>query len=301
MMTSALETHALGKRYGRHWALRDCSLQIPIGSVTGLVGLNGAGKTTLLHLAVGLLEPTIGRIQVFGETPSQTSPRFLARIGFVAQERPLYRRFLVKEMLTLGKNLNLHWDNDLALSSLARLKIPMASPVGKLSGGQQAQVSLVLALAKMPRLLLLDEPFANVDPLARQEFLKILLEVVATREMTVLLSSHQIADLHKSCDHLIILSALQVQVADDIESLLANHKLLIGPRVGVDAISRAHTIVQAGHSGRQSNLLVRTHSFIDNPSWQVQDVTLEEIALAYLTLSVESAQAQQQRKQEVLQ
>lgn len=300
-MTSALETHALGKRYGRHWALRDCNLQVPIGSVTGLVGLNGAGKTTLLHLAVGLIEPDIGRIQVLGETPSQASRSFLAHIGFVAQERPLYRRFSIKDMLTMGNKLNLHWDNALALSALERLKIPLSSTIGKLSGGQQAQVSLVMALAKRPQLLLLDEPFANVDPVARLEFLKILLDAVATHDMTVLLSSHQISELDKGCDHLVVLSAMQVQIADTIEALLAAHKLLIGPRADADAIFRTQTVLQASHFGRQSHLLVRTRGPIENPSWQVQDVTLEEIVLAYLTLPAGSTQVQQQDKQEVLQ
>lgn len=299
-MTPALETNGLGKRYGRHWVLQDCNLHVPAGSVTGLVGLNGAGKTTLMHLAVGLIAPDGGRIQVLDESPSHPSKSFLARIGFVAQERPLYRHFSVKEMLTLGEKLNPRWDNGIARTSLERLHIPLTATVGKLSGGQQAQVALILALAKNPQLLLLDEPFANVDPLARLEFLKILMEAVATTEMTVLLSSHLISDLDKVCDYLIVLSTARVQIEGEIETLLTTHKLLIGPRERAESITRTHTVLQANYTGRQCRLLVRINSPITDPAWQVQDVTLEAIVLAYLALPTASPQQQTQSEQEVL-
>jgi ABC-2 type transport system ATP-binding protein len=299
-MTSVLETNGLGKRYGRQWALRDCTLQVPAGSVAGLVGLNGAGKTTLMHLAAGLIEPSAGHIQVLGESPSQTLTSFLARIGFVAQERPLYRSFSVKDMLTLGGKLNAHWDDRLARELLERMKIPLPSLVVKLSGGQQAQIALVLALAKRPQLLLLDEPFANVDPLARREFSKIVMETVASNEMTVLLSSNILEDLENICDYMVILSAARVQVASDIEALLAAHKWLIGPYDGVEAINRTHVILQSSHRGRQSHLLVRTNGPIHHPSWQVQEVTLKEIVLAYLGSQSEDTQPQEQSKEEVL-
>ncbi len=301
-MTAVLETHGLGKRYGRHSALQDCTLRVPAGSVTGLVGLNGAGKTTLLHLAVGLIEPSAGRIEVLGEVPSQSSPHFLARIGFVAQERPLYRHFLVQEMLTLGRKLNPRWDDGLARTALARLNIPLNRSVGTLSGGQQAQIALVLALAKRPEFLLLDEPFANVDPLARREFLKIMLEAAATNEMTILLSSHVIADLDRICDYLVILSTAHVQLADETESLLASHKLLIGPHEHPEAILGNYTVLQASQVGRQSSLLIRTNGPITtDPLWQVQDVSLEEIILAYLGLPGGGVGQNTQNKQEVLQ
>jgi ABC-2 type transport system ATP-binding protein len=279
-MIQALETTHLGKRYGKDWALHDCTLKFPIGRVAGLVGPNGAGKTTLLHLAVGLLEPNEGQVLVFGETPDHT----LARVGFVAQDRPLYRTFSVRDMLTLGQKLNPHWDMDLARERLEHLAIPLNRPTGKLSGGQQAQVALVMALAKRPEMLILDEPIANLDPLARYEFQQTLMDAVAQDGLTVLFSSHLIADLDRICDYLIILSASRVQVASETESLLATHKRLIGPRDREVSLARTHTILQARSSERQSTLLAWVHGPILDPAWEVQEASLEDIILAYLAL-----------------
>ena len=264
-MIQALETSHLGKRYGRDWALQDCTFKLPIGRVAGLVGPNGAGKTTLLHLAVGLLEPSEGRVQVFGETPDQ----MLARVGFVAQDRPLYRSFRVRDMLTLGQKLNPNWDMDLATDRLARISIPLDRPTGKLSGGQQAQVALVMALAKRPEILILDEPIANLDPLARYEFQQTLMDAVAQNGLTVLFSSHLIADLDRICDYLIILSASQVQVAGDTDSLIATHKRLIGPRGREVSLGRTHTILQTRSSERQCSVFVRTHGPVLDQQFQV--------------------------------
>ena len=295
-MIQALVTTQLGKRYGKDWALRDCSLKLPIGRVAGLVGPNGAGKTTLLHLAVGLLEPSAGSVQVFGKAPQHV----LTRIGFVAQDRPLYRAFRVMDMLMLGQKLNPTWDMELAKERLAHLNIPLNRPTGKLSGGQQAQVALVMALAKRPELLILDEPIANLDPLARYEFQQTLMDAVAQDGLTVLFSSHLIADLDRVCDYLIILSASQVQIAGDIEPLLATHKRLIGPRDREASLARTHTILQARSSERQSNLLVRINGAVLDPSWEVQEASLEDIILAYLALPAgASFSAQQQQIQEV--
>ncbi len=267
-MIYALETIGLGKRYGSRWALWDCFLRIPVGRVAGLVGPNGAGKTTLLHLAMGLLEPTTGSVRTFGWSPREQPLIVLTRVGFVAQERPLYRTFTVKDMLTFAR--------------LERLGIPLSRPIGKLSGGQQAQVALILAIAKRPEMLLLDEPVANLDPLARREFLQTLMETVAQDGLTVLLSSHLIADLDRICDYMIILSASRVQVASDLEHLLQSHKRLVGPRQQIEGISSTHTLVQASHTERQSTLLVRTTGPVLDTSWDVQDVSLEDIILAYL-------------------
>jgi ABC-2 type transport system ATP-binding protein len=279
-MIQALETSHLGKRYGKEWALRDCTLKLPIGRVAGLVGPNGAGKTTLLHLAVGLLEPSEGQVQVFGEAPDHV----LIRVGFLAQDRPLYHTFSVRDMLKLGQQLNPRWDMDLARERLARLSIPLNRPTGKLSGGQQAQVALVMALAKRPEMLILDEPIANLDPLARYEFQQTLMDAVAQDGLTVLFSSHLIADLDRICDYLIILSASQVQVASDTESLLATHKRLIGPHDREVSLGRTHTILQTRASERQSTLLVRAHGPILDPAWEVREASLEDIILAYLAL-----------------
>ncbi len=282
-MTAALHTTGLGKRYGAHWALRDCSLELPVGRVVALVGPNGAGKTTLLQLAVGLTTPSAGSVAVFGLAPSAQPRQVLPRVGFVAQEQPLYRRFSVADMLTLGRKLNPRWDDALARTRLARLGLPLDRQVGRLSGGQRSQVALVMALAKRPDLLLLDEPVASLDPLARREFLTVLMEAAADDGLTVLLSSHIIADLERVCDHLVILSAARVQLSGDIEEIVATHKLLVGPRRDPASIAHVHHVIQATHTARQTTLLVRANGHVWDPSWDVHDLSLEDIVLAYLS------------------
>jgi len=281
-MTAALDTTDLGKRYGRSWALRDCTMRLPAGRVAALVGPNGAGKTTLLQLTVGLTPPSTGSVQVFGASPWNQPDVVLPQIGFLAQDRPLFRGFTGEEMLTVGRKLNPCWDDALPRSRLGRLNIPLNRKVGKLSGGQQSQVALVMALAKRPDLLLLDEPVAALDPLARREFLQTLMEAVAENGTTVLLSSHIIADLERVCDYLIILSASRVQLAGDIDLIQHQHKLLVGPRCEPDAVAHIHTVVEATHTQRQTSLMVRLNGHVWDPSWEVHDVALEEIVLAYL-------------------
>jgi ABC-2 type transport system ATP-binding protein len=281
--TWALETTNLSKRYGRkNWALQDATLRLPAGRVAALVGPNGAGKTTLLHLAVGLLSPTGGAVRVCGFDPVEQTKEVLPRIGFVAQDHPLYKGFSVADTLTLGRKLNPRWDNDLALRRLQRLGIPLDREVGKLSGGQQAQVALALALGKRPDLLLLDEPLASLDPLARREFLRTLMEATAEGGLTVLLSSHIIADLERVCDYIIILSASHVQLTGEIDEIVRTHKLLVGPRADPAAIASIHNVVEASHTARQTSLLVRLNGAVFDPSWEVRDVSLEDIVLAYL-------------------
>ncbi len=298
-MTAALDTTDLGKRYGRSWALRDCSMSVPAGRVAALVGPNGAGKTTLLQLAVGLTPPSTGSVQVFGASPWNQPDVVLPRIGFLAQDRPLFRGFTGEEMLTVGRKLNPCWDDALARSRLGRLKIPLNRKVGKLSGGQQSQVALVMALAKRPDLLLLDEPVAALDPLARREFLQTLMEAVAENGTTVLLSAHIIADLERVCDYLIILSASRVQLAGDIDLIQHQHKLLVGPRCEPDAVAHIHTVVEATHTQRQTSLMVRLNGHVWDPTWEVHDVALEEIVLAYLGQDfTESSPARLEREHE---
>jgi ABC-2 type transport system ATP-binding protein len=277
-----VETRALGKRYGSLWALRDCSLAIPAGSVAALVGPNGAGKTTLLHLVIGLSEPSTGDARVLGWSPREQPSLVLPRVGFVAQEHPLYRGFTLAEMLTLGRKLNRRWDDDVATTRLARLGIPLRQRVGKLSGGQQAQVALTLALAKRPELLVLDEPVAALDPLARREFLQSLMEAVAEEGLTVVLSSHIVAELERVCDYLVILAAGGVQLAGPIEDIVGSHRLLTGPRRDPGAVARAHAVVQESHTERQTTLLVRTNGHVADSSWRIDVVGLEEIVLAYI-------------------
>jgi ABC-2 type transport system ATP-binding protein len=287
----ALEANGLGKRYRRTWALRDCSLRLPAGRVAALVGPNGAGKTTLLHLAVGLSRPDAGVVRVLGEVPG-ASTALLARVGFVAQDTPLYSDFTAAKLITMGGKVNRRWDAALAASRLAQLRIPTDRPVGKLSGGQRAQVALALALAKRPDLLLLDEPVASLDPLARREFLQALMGAVAEHGTTVLLSSHLLGDLERVCDYLIVLQAAHVQVLGDVGDLLATHKLLTGPRQEATGIGDAATVVQANHTDKQCTLLVRTNTPFEHselkrlrrdPEWTVEDLTLEDLVLAYLT------------------
>ncbi|MFI5485878.1 ABC transporter ATP-binding protein [Micromonospora echinaurantiaca] len=280
-MDVVLETDQLGKRYRNKWALQDCSLQLPAGRIAALVGPNGAGKSTLLHLAVGLLRPDAGAVRIFGEAPYGNTA-VLSEIGFVAQDTPLYPDFTAAELLTLGAKLNRRWDGALARNRLAELGIPPRKPVGQLSGGQRAQVALAIALAKRPRLLLLDEPVASLDPLARREFLQSLMGSVADAGTTVLLSSHLLADLERVCDYLIVLHAAQARLIGAVETLVAEHRQLIGPRHGGEPIAGVAAVVRASHTDRQSTLLVRTDGVVVDPNWTVREVSLEDVILSYL-------------------
>ena len=282
--TTALATTQLSKRYGRGtWALQDCTLALPAGRVAALVGPNGAGKTTLLHLAVGLLRPSAGRVEIFGVSPTRLPTEVLARIGFVAQDHPLYHSYSVADLLTLGRKLNPSWDQQVALAHLDRLGIPLSRPAGKLSGGQQAQVALALALGKRPDLLLLDEPLASLDPLARRDFLAMPMDATAESGLTVLLSSHILSDLERVCDYLILLSAARVQLAGDIEEIVRAHKRLVGPRTNSAAVASLHDVIEEAHTDRQTTLLVRVNGRVFDRSWEIQDVALEEIVLGYMS------------------
>jgi ABC-2 type transport system ATP-binding protein len=281
-MTTAIETNALGKRYGRRWALEDCMLHIPEGRVVGLVGPNGAGKTTLLHLAVGLVEPSVGTISVLGRRPGE-SPSQLSRVGFVAQDAPTYARLSVEQHLRMAAWLNRNWDNELAHSRIDHLGLDPRQRAGSLSGGQRAQLALTLAIAKRPDLLILDEPVASLDPLARREFLQDLMEVVAVQGITVVLSSHLVADLERVSDYLVVLSASHVQLAGEVSDLLASHHRLSGPRREGNLPSGVEVIEQ-NHTDRQSLLLVRARDqlpFLD-PAWSVMPVTMDDLVLGYM-------------------
>jgi len=280
MNTIALEASSLGRRYGGTWALRDCSLSLPTARVIALVGPNGAGKTTLLHLATGLLQPTSGTIRVLGEQPG-ANPEILARVGFVAQDMPLYRSFTVAEMLRFGEELNPAWDRQLAVSRLESLSIPLSQKVGTLSGGQRGQVSLAVALAKRPDLLLLDEPLAALDPLARRDFLAALMESVADHGVSVVLSSHLVSDLERVCDHLVVLRSGRVAVDGDIAGLVRTHRLVSGPR-HTGPLGGVGEVIDRTDTDRQTVALVRTVGHVLDPAWTVREVDLEEIVLGYL-------------------
>jgi ABC-2 type transport system ATP-binding protein len=284
---AAIETVGLGRRYGARWALRDCTFSLPAGHVIGLVGPNGAGKSTLLRMTAGLLRPTVGSLQVLGQSPAD--PAALPRIGFVAQDKPLYGRFTVADTLKMGGWLNPGWDADVARTHLDSLDIPQDQRCGALSGGQRAQVALALALGKRPDLLLLDEPVANLDPLARRQFLQVTLAAAADTGMTVVLSSHLLADLERSCDYLVLLSAARVQLCGPTDDLLGEHRVLTGPAGQADIIAAAHPVVSSSLTGHQAVLLVRPAGPIIDPAWSVRPAALEELVLAYMSDPVAGA------------
>ena len=280
-MTPAIETRGLTKRYRRITALSDCSIAVPEGRISALIGPNGAGKTTLLRLLSGLASPTSGDAAILGDAPRQ-DPVFLAEIGFLAQEIPLYRRMSAEVHIGIGAHMNPRWDGQSVRDRLRGLNIPVDAPVGTLSGGQRAQVALTLTLAKRPRVLLLDEPVAALDPLARRRFLGTLADAVAEGGLTVVLSSHLVADIERVCDHLILLASSRVQLCGDIEGLLAEHQVLVGPRKDTTTIERDHTVVQTERTARQITMLVRLNGPVADPQWEAEDVSLEELVLAYM-------------------
>jgi ABC-2 type transport system ATP-binding protein len=281
-MTAVLQSRALTKRYGRRQALTDCTLSIPAGRVAGLVGPNGAGKTTLLNLAVGLLAPTSGTIEVLGGTPA-SSPEQLARVGFVAQDTPTYAGLSIADHLKLGARMNPGWDGKLATHRIESLGLDPKQRAGKLSGGQQAQLALTLAIAKRPEFLVLDEPVASLDPLARRQFLQGLMEAAVEHELSVLISSHLVADLERVCDYLIVLIESRVQLAGDVDQLLAAHHLLTGPRRDPSALPADWQVISASHTDRQSTLLVRTTSPVTDPGLAVDQISMEDLVLAYMS------------------
>ena len=281
-MTNVLQTRGLGKRYRRRWALSDCTLEIPAGRIAGLVGPNGAGKTTLLHLATGLLRPTTGTIEVLGGPPP-ARPAQLARVGFVAQDTPTYAHLTVADHLRLGAHLNPGWDAATARDRIEHLGLDPGQRAGKLSGGQRAQLALTLAIAKRPELLILDEPVASLDPLARREFLRGLMETVVDQELSVVLSSHLVADLERVCDYLIVLVGSRVQLAGEVDRLLATHHLLTGPRRDPGTLPASQHVISASHTDRQTTLIVRTDAAVHDPAWTVSPVGLEDLVLAYMS------------------
>ena len=280
-MNAILSARGLGKTYRRKWALRDCTLDIPEGCVTGLVGPNGAGKTTLLNLAVGMLEPTEGSIEVCGGRPAADAAQ-LAKVGYVAQDTPTYSSLSIADHLRMGAHLNPRWDKAVAQARIDRLGLDPKQKAGRLSGGQRAQLALTLGLAKRPELLVLDEPVASLDPLARREFLQALMEAVAEHELSVLLSSHVVSDLERVCDHVVVLVDSEVRVEGDVESLLASHHRLTGPRRDPASLPADQHLVSESHTDRQSTFVIRTDAPVLDPAWTVGALSLEDLVLAHM-------------------
>jgi ABC-2 type transport system ATP-binding protein len=280
MNTNIIETSGLGKSYGRSWALHDCTLDIPAGHLTALVGPNGAGKTTLMNMLVGLTTPTGGTATVLG-SDEPGSPAALDGIAFVAQDAPLYKNLSVADMLHLTRNLNRSFDQRYAGARLAELKIPLKKKSGKLSGGQQAQLALTLALARHPQLLILDEPLAALDPLARQDFLSSVMTAMADDGVSVVLSSHALAELERVADYLVLLNEGEVRLIGEVEDLLAQHRMLTGPSAEADLYAKRLSPVQVKRADAQAHLLVRSDEPI-GAGWESAPVSLEELTLAYL-------------------
>jgi ABC-2 type transport system ATP-binding protein len=280
-MNSAVTATGLGRSYGHFWALRDCTLDLPTGSVTAVVGPNGAGKTTLLNMLVGLLPPSEGDLTVCGELPAN-SAAFLAKVGFVGQDCPLYKEFSVLDLLRLGHHLNPRWDDAIARERLAAGRVPLDRKAGRLSGGQKAQVALALAIAKRPDLLVLDEPLASLDPIARREFLKLLMVTAADTGVTVVLSSHLISELARVCDHLIVIAEGRLRLAGEIDEVLEQHRWVVGSPTEAERLPDAVEVVSRSDHDRHSRLLVRTSGPLFNPALTATSADLDDVVMAYL-------------------
>lgn len=280
MSPSALEAVGLGKAYRRRSALRDCSFRLPAGRICALVGPNGAGKSTLLSLAAGLLRPTAGTVRVLGTDPADARER----IAFVAQAKPLYPRLTVAETLRMGRELNPdRWDAEAAQGIAAPLD--PAARVRSLSGGQRTRLALALALGKRPELLLLDEPMADLDPLARHQLMGTLMADAAERGTSVVMSSHILSELEGACDHLLLVDGGRVRLGGPVEDILVAHALLTGPAAHADEALSPYTVVESRTTGRQISALVRTDDGsrpAPAPGWQPTDPSLEELLLAHL-------------------
>ncbi|MET8912630.1 ABC transporter ATP-binding protein [Micromonospora sp. NPDC004551] len=289
----AVEARDVGRRYGTVWALRECSFQLPANRIIALVGANGAGKSTLMSIIAGTLTATSGSLLVHGRPvvkgrSTNGGGSAGGRVAILAQDKPLYRDFSVSDMLRFGRSTNRVWDQRRALSWLQRFDIPLDRRCGKLSGGQRAQVALAVALGSRPAVLLLDEPLANLDPVARTEVTGELMAEAADSDMTVMLSTHIIAELSGVGDHLLLLDAGRPVLTGDVEELLGSHVRLTGPRA--DQPPGPGAIVQAQHSDRQSTFVLRkpaspaAHSVVA-PGWTAQPIALDELILTYLKAS----------------
>ncbi|MFE7524531.1 ABC transporter ATP-binding protein [Kitasatospora sp. NPDC057542] len=277
-LESALEATGLGRKYQSGWALRDCDVTVPAGRICGVVGPNGAGKSTLLALAAGQLKPTEGRLQVLGATAG--APELRARVAYVPQDKPLYQGLTVAETLRMGRELNPVWDESLAQQIVEQGELNTRARIGSLSGGQRTRVCLALALGKLPDLMLLDEPMADLDPLARHQLMGTLMSAAAERGTGIVLSSHILPELDGVIDHLLLVQGGRIRLAGDLDEILDGHRLLTGP-AGQGSVLPAGSVVEQRVSGRRAIALVRTDEPVDGP-WESERPSLEDLLLGYL-------------------
>ncbi|SFR28463.1 ABC-2 type transport system ATP-binding protein [Lentzea waywayandensis] len=279
MNASPVQAENVAKHFGRTRALDGCSFSLPEGSVTGLVGPNGAGKSTLLSLIAGLAKPTSGEITVHG---TAVHGRMHPDVSLLTQKRPLYDQFTVREMMRAGAAMNDRWSSARADEVLDLLAgVDKDAKVRTLSAGARTQVAIAFALGRLPKVLLLDEPLSDLDPLARDETLRIVMTDVAERGTTVLLSSHLLTDLGDVCDHLLLLDEGRVQVAGDIDGILDEHRVVVGP-AGLD-LETDGVVVDSSHTSRQTTALVRGGGVPEG--FQATHPDLEALVMGYLRAS----------------
>ncbi|WP_374103705.1 ABC transporter ATP-binding protein [Streptomyces sp. ISL-86] len=277
----ALEARGLGKKYRRGWALRDCSFRIPAGRICALVGPNGAGKSTLLSLVARLIEPSAGELRIFGAPvdPPGTMPRW----AYLGQDKPLFKNFTVARTLRMGQELNPGWDQEVAERIVREGRLPLDARVSSLSGGQRTRLAFALVFGKRPQLLLLDEPMADLDPVARDEMSSLLMSEAAEHGTTVLMSSHNLGELEHTCDYLLVLADGQIRMAGDSDELLPMHTVVTGVTTDQrlpDALA-AHTVIETRTAGRQFTALILRQGPL-SPEWHATEPGMEEVLLAYL-------------------
>ncbi|GEC06197.1 ABC transporter ATP-binding protein [Streptomyces spinoverrucosus] len=278
---AALRATGLGFRYRARggWALRDCEFTVPSGRITALVGRNGAGKSTLLHLAGGHLRPGTGELRVLDAVPGTPDAR--TRVSLLTQDKPLYPRFTVADTLRMGEKLNSTWDRAAAEQIVREGGIPLAARVGELSPGHSTRVALALALGKRPELLLLDEPMADLDPVARGEIMATLMTEAAEHGTSIVLSSHVLPELEQTCDWVLLLRDGRVELSEDVEALRESHAVLTGRADQDDTLTAPHTVVRRRASGRQMTTLIRQRGPLRG-DWHVERPRLEDILSGYL-------------------
>lgn len=281
-----LHVRNLGRRFGEKWVLRGCSFEVRPHAVTALVGPNGAGKSTLMAAATGLLPPTEGRVDIAG-APVRTAGAH-PDLGYLAQDKPLYRRYRVRDMIEIGRHLNVRWDAPHAERLVAEAGLDPAQRVGTLSGGQRTRLALALVLARRPSILLLDEPLADLDPLARLEVSQTLMAEVADTGMTVLLSSHILGEVVDLCEDLLVMGGGRITLAGSIDDVIARHRVLVGPATSAADLGflPAGAVIEARHAPRQTTLVVDRPIDQVPEGWMASGPTLEEVVVAYLRADI---------------